>query len=124
MNQLSSPERDATAPHVHAWPQTRVDAGRYHPLLRQCGFLQDVDVEHQCLAIQRGYRQVPLVFAWSAGTEFRRHGEPISPADLKQGERVNILYNKERSQLLAKTIMVHRQQKTSSVPHVPETKPC
>lgn len=119
MNQSTDrTERNAPVQPVGGALKAPGGTARFYPLLRQRGMLKAIDPGTHCLAIKRGPRQDLVVFQWTATTQFQRAGESITPADLRQGELVNVLYNKESSHLLAKTIQVHRQHESASTQHV------
>ena len=60
------------------------------------------------------------IFLWNQTPGFVEKSRPIGPENLREGERINILYTKEGTQMLARTVLVDAQQDEGVMPHVPE----
>jgi len=114
----------SSARRTRAWAGEESDMGGFQPLLRQSGTLESIDVSAGWLELKHGGQQPPEVFLWNRQTQYQEKGKPIAPGDLKPGERINILYTKEGSHLLAKTILVRSRHDTIPKHQVPKHNPC
>jgi len=81
-------------------------AGRLPRLLRHTGVLQSIDADALSLTPRHGRKRIPVVFHWDQFTQFQEKGRAITPDDLRQGERVSILYIKRDSGLVAQAVLV------------------
>lgn len=93
------------------------------PLLRESGKFQGIDPDHEMLSLKQEHQRAARLFRWTEATKFVNRGRAIRPEDLREGERINILYHKEGSTMLAQAVTACAQPRQSARRTVPHNNP-
>ena len=90
--------------------------------LREQGTIENIDTQAGKLTVKHARTHAAEVFTWNQDTRFleRRHligkSKAVQPSDLSDGQRVDIQYEKQGDNLVARKVVVTRSHNAAAHP--------